>query len=325
MKAYFQQKYQQWLDRRLPTEHALELNQKRLFIFPTRQGFFFLMLIIGLIIAGINFQNNLAYLLSFFLLSLLVSSILLTFFNVSGLCLTAAGAAPVFAGDNAQLNLLMSTHGKSRHHQIHLGYFPLQTTDVDSSEPEAVKLFCQTYQRGWFQPPRFRLYSVFPFGFIQCWSWVQLDWQVMVYPKPKYLNSFPTTAVEGDRDGDSQRSGNDDFYGFKEYQPGDSLKQVNWRGFARGGHLMTRVMHDQRDARAWVDWYALPAVGTEEKLSLLCGWVLTLDRSDTPYGLRLPGLTIQPNSGERHRNELLKALALFQSADLTQPEGETNG
>jgi uncharacterized protein (DUF58 family) len=59
-------------------------------------------------------------------------------------------------------------------------------------------------------------------------------------------------------------------------------------------------------------------VGTEQRLSHLCYWALEYDGSNTEYGLRLPGVLIEPDSGERHRDQVLQALALFQRNAVEQ-------
>jgi uncharacterized protein (DUF58 family) len=49
----------------------------------------------------------------------------------------------------------------------------------------------------------------------------------------------------------------------------------------------------------------------EQRLSHLCYWALEFDRQEEEYGLRLPGVVIEPGMGERHRDQVLQALALY--------------
>ena len=55
--------------------------------------------------------------------------------------------------------------------------------------------------------------------------------------------------------------------------------------------------------------------GTEQRLSYLCHWVLEFDSSGEEYGLRLPNVVLQPAVGEKHRERVLKELALFGIGD----------
>jgi uncharacterized protein (DUF58 family) len=62
----------------------------------------------------------------------------------------------------------------------------------------------------------------------------------------------------------------------------------------------------------WLDWNTLPgAADVERRLSMLTHQVLAAEEANLAYGLRLPGCELAPGLGERHRDECLKALALF--------------
>jgi uncharacterized protein (DUF58 family) len=49
----------------------------------------------------------------------------------------------------------------------------------------------------------------------------------------------------------------------------------------------------------------------EERLSVLCHWVLELSRQGRPFALRLPDLALPAAADEPHRETSLRALALF--------------
>jgi len=61
----------------------------------------------------------------------------------------------------------------------------------------------------------------------------------------------------------------------------------------------------------WIDFEEARSSNLEQRLSMLCHWVLTSDRFGQSYGLRLPGVVISPSRGEAHRTRCLEALALF--------------
>jgi uncharacterized protein (DUF58 family) len=44
----------------------------------------------------------------------------------------------------------------------------------------------------------------------------------------------------------------------------------------------------------------------------LCRWVLDAHEQGEAFGLRLPGVTLEPNVGTAHRERCLDALALFE-------------
>ena len=59
--------YDRWLRRRLPPSDRIILEQRRLFIFPTRRGFFFMLTLLVMLLTAINYQNNLVYGVTFWL------------------------------------------------------------------------------------------------------------------------------------------------------------------------------------------------------------------------------------------------------------------
>ena len=84
-------------------------------------------------------------------------------------------------------------------------------------------------------------------------------------------------------------TGSDDFYGFRDYRHGDSLRQIHWKGLAKGQDVQSKQYAAYADRSVWLDWEMFPGLGTEQRLSHLCYWALEFDRRDEEYGLRLPG------------------------------------
>jgi uncharacterized protein (DUF58 family) len=105
--------------------------------------------------------------------------------------------------------------------------------------------------------------------------------------------------------------GSDDFYGFRDYRQGDSLRQIHWKGLARGQSLQTKHYGAYADRSVWLDWDMFPGAGVEQRLSHLCYWALEFESRDEEYGLRLPGVLIEPGSGDKHRERVLQELALY--------------
>jgi uncharacterized protein (DUF58 family) len=60
-----------------------------------------------------------------------------------------------------------------------------------------------------------------------------------------------------------------------------------------------------------LDFDAIPSPDTEYKLSRLCRMVVSADRRNIAYGLKLPDRRVPPAQGPGHRHHCLKALALY--------------
>ena len=153
--------------------------------------------------------------------------------------------------------------------------------------------------------------TVYPLGLLRAWTWVDLEIRALVYPKPLASGPLPGVSTETPDGSALPIPGTDDFYGLRDYQRGDSLRHVFWKSVAKGQTLQSKQYTAYADRSVWLDWDLFPGVPVEQRLSQLCFWVLEFDRSNEEYGLRLPGVTIQPGCGERHRVQVLRQLALW--------------
>ena len=118
----FDSRYRQWIDRRIPSAQSVTLDQRRIFIFPSRAGFALLGLLFVMLIAAINYQNNMAFALVFLLACVFFISVLHTFANLSGLTIKALGAKASFVGDSIPFKLQLSRHGAVHYYDINLSW-----------------------------------------------------------------------------------------------------------------------------------------------------------------------------------------------------------
>ena len=312
--AWLEHRWRVWLARRIPSASQVRLDHRRLFIMPSRSGAAFIGALLVMLLAAINYQNSLAYGLTFLLASVFVVAILHTWRNLGGLQLQAEAGEPVFAGDTALFGVRLEGGRRSRL-ALGLGWppEPLQLLDVDAGEPLRAELALPARQRGWLRPARLRIESRFPLGILVVWSWVDLRQAVLVYPRPQAADLPLAAGAAGD---DEQPSGGrphsrgvDDYQGLKVYQPGDSRRRLHWKAFSRGQGLLVKDFSELAGSDLELDLEKLPGE-LETRLSVLCHWVLELHRREQPYALRLGDVWLPASSGEAHRDACLRALAL---------------
>ena len=118
--ALFKERWQRWLQRRIPPANSVLLTQRRIFIIPTRIGAAYGLALFLMLMAGINYQNSPAYGLTFLLAAVFIVAILHTYRNLASLTLHAAGGSPVFVGERAPLRVRLSSNGRA-HQSIALG------------------------------------------------------------------------------------------------------------------------------------------------------------------------------------------------------------
>ncbi|VXD01490.1 DUF58 domain-containing protein [Pseudomonas sp. 8Z] len=313
MLASLKPYWRRWLARRMPAAASVRLNQRRIFIVPSGVGVAFGLVLLLMLLVAINYQNSLAYALTFLLAAIFVVAILHTYRNLASLVLKAGGGRAVFMGEQAMFRVRLESLGRE-HQAVALGWPPaqLQQVDVAANGVSEVQLSLSAERRGWLRAPRLCVESRFPLGLLVAWSWVDLDQSVLVYPRP-LAGELPLAAgaSEDEEQGLQARGqGADDFQGLRGYQPGDSKRRLAWKAYSRGHGLQVKDFASLAGRDLWLDFDSL--VGdVETRLSLLSHWVVQLAERQQPFGLRLPRVTMEPDQGDAHREACLRALALF--------------
>ncbi len=291
------------------------LGRRQLYMLPTRYGLLFALVATVLLLASINYGNGLGYGLTFLLVSVAVVSMLHTHRNLHRLRVAPGGCVPVFAGETALFELVLTNDADTPRFGIAIEQKDAEVarTDIPAHASAAVTLGLRATRRGWLALPPFRLATRFPLGLLYSWSRpVRLAHACLVYPAPAAPLPFRATPTETLRPEQGQRLGGDDFIGVREYQPGDSPRHIDWKAFARTGMLTTKQFGGGYQALVWLDWDALPEFDTEARLSILTRWVLDAEAGGAHYGLHLPDTVLAPDRGEAHEHACLKALALFE-------------
>ncbi|MDG0979584.1 MAG: DUF58 domain-containing protein [Halieaceae bacterium] len=311
LQTRWQARWQRFFASRSPRQARVTLTQKRIYILPTRGGFACSLLLLVLLVAGINCQNNLIYGLTFWLATLFLLATWHTYQNMAGLQLSARATASVFAGGAAQFELTLKASTKKSLLQLVVETAHGDRQNLARVDETPVRLIWAepTAHRGWHHPERLTLSSSAPFGLFRCWAYAWLDARALVYPKPIEA----VIMSDGCGQGDTRPLGSattQELDGFRPYREGDHRKHIHWVTLAKGQPLQTREQALQQENESWVLWeYYVGAI--EQRLSAMCQRVLTLSEHDKLFGLGLPGLQIAPSRGYEHRAQCLQALALY--------------
>lgn len=315
-KNFWQPYYQRWLNRRLPQTKKIQLSHRSVFIVPTAAGGLYFLLLVLMLTTAINYQNNLLFGLTFWLFSLALVAMILTFRNLAGLTVIAGKAQPSFVAEKTVLPIVFET-AANRHQGINLGFANEPALAFDG-HGDAIQQF-QYYmadKRGYLNVPRLRVETRFPLGLFTAWSWLKLDFEALAYPLPEFT---PFVFSEGEGEEETEHAqlsvaGDQDFYGLRAYQPGDSMRQIAWKQLAKGRGLVSKEFEQPQANSRMFSWESLAPLPQEVRLSRLCGWIIQAHEQGWQYGLDLPQQTIPLDFGEQHKQRCLTALALYNIA-----------
>jgi len=294
---------QRWW-RRAAIAPGTPLPQRRLFLLPTRFGLGWAVLVLLLLLFGINYQNSLAYGLSFWLFAVAAVALLRTWRNLLGVRASLRLPAETFAGGEARLGVMLDG-GRARHAiEVHA---PEASASVSLPEGHGeADLALPAAARGEHPLPLLRLESAWPLGLVRAVAWLASDETLLVYPRP-LVEEIPEHRQAG--------AGLEatDFAGLRRAEPGDSPARLAWKQWSRTGVLAAKAFSVPPRQQLWLDYDACRG-DPETRLSILCGRVLAHHQAGDRYGLRLPGVTLAQGEGAAQRRQALTALARFRPA-----------
>jgi uncharacterized protein (DUF58 family) len=312
MFAAFKQKFRNWAFRRSVETGTLVLNQRRIYIVPSKQGLGFACVLFLMLLGDINYNLSLGYVLTFLLTTTAGMTMLHSFRNMAQLEIRAGHVAPVFAGEQAHFVFHFNNPGRMDRYQIHLHDDDGHETvfDLPAHRSTTVTLPLPTTQRGWLDSGRLTLFTHFPLGLFYAWTYIHFDVRALVYPKPSAPQPLPESAAQ-DGTGKVVTAGDEDFFGLRNYVAGDPMPRIAWKALAREQGLQVKQFSAMQGQELWLDWSHMPNIAQERKLELLTRWVLDAEAQGLMYGLRLPDGDISPQHNSGHRAECLRRLALF--------------
>jgi uncharacterized protein (DUF58 family) len=301
------------LRRQGPDAMPLRLAPRRIYILPTRTGWVFGLLILAMFLAGMNYGNGLALLLTFWLAAFALVGMIQTQRGLAGIVLLEAFAQPAFAGGEIALSLRLKSRLPSRDLDLraeNAGLAAAPTLHSGTTDEATLTLMFPAGKRGMWRAPVLRLSTSAPFGLFRTWTWLALDARALVYPKPE--GNQPLPELPGPESGSRRLAGSlDELAALRPFREGDSPRQVAWKAYARGAPLLVREYQGHAAALREFDFALLPQPDTEARLSQLARWTVDAAAGNQRWMMRLPGAAAMTGAGPEHRRQCLARLAMF--------------
>jgi uncharacterized protein (DUF58 family) len=310
------ERIRRYLENRLPRSDSWTLGQGNIYILPTRAGWAYAVTLLVMLLASINYQLNLGYALTFLLCGAGLVAMHQTHTNLRRLTLRVKAPQPVFAGERASIDVVLTNPGRERN-GIGLGVYRaghqgMAWVDVAAQGSTNARLAFVPPRRGVHGLPTLMVETNFPLGLFRAWTVWRPAGQLLVYPRPEHPAQQlpPHQAAPGGQAQAQVRSGGE-FDGVRAYRRGDTVRQVVWKKAAKSGELISRDTTAHASRELWLDFHLAKLPDPEARLSRLTAWVLLAEQHGASFGLRLPGQELACAHGDQQRRTALEALALW--------------
>ena len=328
--ALIRGRFQAWFESRLPLTDQITLTQRTVYILPTRPGLMLGVTLLVLLVASINYQLNLGYLLTFLLAGCALVGMHVCHATLRGVSINLVAHPAAYARAIAFFDLKLTSTRRTPRYGIGMRVLHPNAasstktekqphwawTDIPAQGSSIVRVAFSPPRRGLHRVPTLTAETRFPLGTFRVWTVWRPAAQIMVYPEPEpHPPNLPAGEPQAGGAAAAARSPRTgEFDGVRSYRRGDPMKLVVWKKAAKAGDtgsgLVVRDTQQSEQHELWLDFMQAGTGDMEHKLSRLCAWVLMADRLGVAYGLRLPALALSPAAGEAHRRACLEALAL---------------
>ena len=299
------------------------MKREKLRLRPTALWIVFGPVLVCIWLAAVNYSNNLVYAVLYLIASLCFISLFHTWRNLAALRVDSIRVKSAFAGEDVTVEIFLSSPAKypiyglvfarlgegAEQPQLLLrrggGAGRIKPGDTCSCETAFPSL-----RRGQYRFESLLVKSSYPFGLFWAAFAVPVGAFYFVYPQPKGTEGWPEMRPAGEDGSPYSLKPGDDFSGVRAYSPGESLRHVDWKAYARGRPLSVKQFTGGDGLELWLDAGHLERLPLEERLSQLALWVVNAEKAEIPYALKLGRTAIPIGLGPAQARRALEALAV---------------
>ncbi len=298
------------------------LDAKHIFILPNKNGYIFLSVLVVMIFFGLNYENNLILIVAFLAVSVLITSLFLTYHNLLGVSVKVQDPQyDIFAGNAITLPVYINSnkHRPIRNLLITTAHGPaLFVNDIPGNTQSSISL--PPLKRGFRKVKRLSVSTNYPLGLFQAFSYIEPHLSILVLPQPEtceyLLQKTPQSSnLMHENTNNTQRlissiaKGNDEICGLKPYRMGEPINLIDWRQSAKGRGIMIKDFSADQNMSFYLTKDSIKSLDLEEQISMLTYAVIDLTMRNIQFGFDFNGLTYKPDCSRDHRQRILISLA----------------
>jgi uncharacterized protein (DUF58 family) len=289
-------------------------KRERIYIIPNGYGIMYAMGVLVTLLTGAIFTNNLAYILCFFIVSILLAGMNQSNTNLKNIEIVKFNFPLSEENSKSEAIIWIKNNSKTDRYQIKirskqltnnfnasLDYLPAQTLTP-------VRFQFKTKKYGQQIISKIQISTTFPFGLFFAWRNLKVNETLFIYPKRNGQLKLPFKSA-ADHMGLEMKNG-DDFSEHKIYEQGDSLKNIDWKAYARSGKLLTKTFNEGSN-QAYILVVDSLSISKDKKIRQLSKWIDQCEASGEPYKIQFNSISSNVGLGESHKNDCLKKLSFL--------------
>jgi len=297
-------------------------------------------------VAAVNYANNLVYAILYLVASLSFVSLFHTWRNLSALRVEHIRIQPAFAGEDVRVEVHLRNVSKHAIYGLLFARYgddlaprpsirswrdwrtiqakdffgsrriaPMRMTEgrgvrIDAEDTCSIEATFPSERRGLYKFDSLLVRTSYPLGLFWATERLLVGSEYYVYPKPAGTDAWPGLRQGADGGSPNSPQPGDDFAGLRAYSPGDSLRHVDWKSYARGRPLSVKQFAGGGGFELWLDAAEMGRMSQEARLSQLALWVVNAEKEEMPYALKLGRTTLPLGLGPAQMRRALETLAV---------------
>lgn len=299
--------------------NKIKTRYYRIYILPTKMGFYFLSIILILFVISLSYGNALAYSSTFIFVSVVMTSAIHTHFNLKNVQVIAAGGNEmVQETDPLQLKVTLGHKNRATKYDLSVLSEKAEVrsvTKLDLDERKDVLVTFKNLPRGKYRYKRITLSTMFPFGLFYSWTYANQADEFYIYPKLEGDRKLPATReIEGDM-GHSNAQGFSEFEEHVKHTQGMPYNHIDWKLYAKDKGLFIKKFSREM-AQAY--FFNLDVINDEElekELSQITKWIFQINENHEYWSIHMNGEDMPPATGQDHLDSCLKKMASYKKEE----------
>ena len=168
--------------------------------------------------------------------------------------------------------------------------------------------------RGRYRLEEVSLVTRFPFALFEKTRKIRESADVVVFPDPADASDWVASVYSRFGEVETARRGRgEEYFGLREYRPGEDSRFIHWKASAKRGELIVRETEErvQRSAEVCLcNFGSAPPPAFEQDVRKTAGLLEALLARGYRVGLSTAEEVVEPGVGARHLDRMLRALAL---------------